>query len=193
MKSQIFMKKILCTTVSLLVFSSAILAQKKAVKPAPKSTKESSVSDKEINWISLDEVQKQMKIKPKKVYIDVYTGWCGWCKVMDQKTFTNPNVISYINKNFYAVKLDAEQTDSIHFMGGHYGMEGRTNQFAIQLLRGQMSYPTTVIMEENFQNPQIIPGYQDVKAIEPILKYLGENLYKSTPWEEYTKTAVATW
>ena len=77
--------------------------------------------------------------------------------------------------------------------GNHYGLEGRTNQFAIQLLRGQMSYPTTVIMEENFQNPQIIPGYQDVKAIEPILKYLGENLYKTTPWEEYTKTVKTTW
>lgn len=193
MKSQIFMKKILCTTLSLLTLSTAVMAQKKTSKAAPKATKEAAVSDKEINWISLDEVQKRMKTKPKKVYIDVYTGWCGWCKVMDQKTFTNPGVISYINKNFYAVKLDAEQTDSIHFMGNHYGMEGRTNQFAIQLLRGQMSYPTTVIMEENFQNPQIIPGYQDVKAIEPILKYLGENHYKSTPWEEYSKKAVATW
>lgn len=193
MKSQIFMKKILCTTLSLLTLSTAVMAQKKTSKAAPKATKEAPVSDKEINWISLDEVQKRMKTKPKKVYIDVYTGWCGWCKVMDQKTFTNPGVISYINKNFYAVKLDAEQTDSIHFMGNHYGMEGRTNQFAIQLLRGQMSYPTTVIMEENFQNPQIIPGYQDVKAIEPILKYLGENLYKTTPWEEYSKTAKTTW
>ncbi|MES2478276.1 MAG: DUF255 domain-containing protein [Bacteroidota bacterium] len=187
------MKKILCTTLSLLTLSTAVMAQKKTGKAAPKATKEAAVSDKEINWISLDEVQKRMKTKPKKVYIDVYTGWCGWCKVMDQKTFTNPGVISYINKNFYAVKLDAEQTDSIHFMGNHYGMEGRTNQFAVQLLRGQMSYPTTVIMEENFQNPQIIPGYQDVKAIEPILKYLGENHYKSTPWEEYSKTAKTTW
>jgi thioredoxin-related protein len=78
-------------------------------------------------------------------------------------------------------------------LGNHYGLEGRTNQFAIQLLRGQMSYPTTVILEENFQNPQIIPGYLEVKTIEPIFKYFGYNLYKSTPWEEYSKTAKATW
>ena len=50
-----------------------------------------------------------------------------------------------------------------------------------------------MILEENFQNPQIIPGYLEVKTIEPILKYFGDNLYKSTPWEEYSKSAKATW
>ena len=152
-----------------------------------------SINDKEINWISLDEVQQKMKQAPRKVYIDVYTDWCGWCKVMDKKTFSDPNVIAYINKYFYAVKFNAEQTDSVHFMGSHYGMEGRTNQFAIQLLRGQMSYPTTVIMEEGFQNPQIIPGYLEVKAIEPILKYIGGNYHKTTPWEEFSKSYKLTW
>ena len=187
------MKKILSISLVLLAISSVSFAQKKTVKPVKKTTVEAPVNDKEINWLTLDQVQEKMKTKPKKVYIDVYTAWCGWCKVMDKKTFTNPGVIKYINKNFYAVKFDAEQVDSVHFMGGHYGLEGRTNQFAVQLLRGQLSYPTTVIMEENFQNPQIIPGYQDVKAIEPILKYLGENHYKTTPWEEYAKTAKVTW
>lgn len=187
------MKKVLLATLTFLSISVAAFAQKKTTKTVKKTTANEVVNDKEINWLTLDQVQEKMKKVPKKVYVDVYTGWCGWCKVMDQKTFTNPGVISYINKNFYAVKFDAEQVDSVHFLGNHYGLEGRTNQFAIQLLRGQMSYPTTVIMEENFQNPQIIPGYQDVKAIEPILKYLGENLYKTTPWEEYSKTAKTTW
>lgn len=187
------MKKILLASLAVIAFTSFAQAQKKGKASPKKVAAEAAVSDKEINWITLDQLQEKMKKEPRKVYIDVYTGWCGWCKVMDKKTFTNPGVINYINKKFYAVKFDAEQTDSVHFMGAHYGMEGRTNQFAVQLLRGQMSYPTTVIMEENFQNPQIIPGYQDVKAIEPILKYLGENTHKTTPWEEYIKTAKVTW
>jgi thioredoxin-related protein len=189
----IFMKKALLTNLALLVISGASFAQKKTTPKTAKKIVAETISDKEINWLSIDQVQEKMKKTPKKVYVDVYTGWCGWCKVMDQKTFSNPGVISYLNKNFYAVKFDAEQVDSVHFLGNHYGLEGRTNQFAIQLLRGQMSYPTTVILEENFQNPQIIPGYLEVKTIEPILKYFGDNLYKSTPWEEYSKTANATW
>ncbi|GAA4453685.1 thioredoxin family protein [Rurimicrobium arvi] len=194
------MKKLIGITLAIAAFSFSAQAQKHKQSGAKSSTgthaaaaSAGAVSDKEINWISLDEVQKKMKVAPRKVYIDVYTPWCGWCKVMDQKTFSNPNVIKYINEHYYAVKFNAEQTDSVHFMGSAYGLEGRTNQFAIQLLRGQLSYPTTVIMEENFQNPQLIPGYQDVKAIEPILKYIAENHYKTTPWDQYTKTATSTW
>ncbi len=189
------MKKTLLLTLIASCTLAPTWAQNKNATTKPKASKTSveAVNNKEINWISLDELQNRMKKQPKKVYFDVYTAWCGWCKVMDKKTFTNPGVIQYLNKHFYAVKLDAEQKDSIHFMGNSYGLEGRTNQFAISLLRGQMSYPTTVIMEENFQNPQIIPGYQDVKTLETILKYLGENHYKNTPWEEFSKNYKATW
>src|SRR5689334_19909180 len=142
------MKKLLLPFVGLILFAPASMAQNKS-KKAAKTVAEASIDTNEISWVSIDDVQKLMKQKPKKVYVDVYTSWCGWCKVMDKKTFTNKEVIKYLNTNFYAVKLDAEQKDSIHFMGNHYGMEGRTNQFAVQLLRGQLSYPTTVIMEEN--------------------------------------------
>src|SRR5688572_3382607 len=58
------------------------------------------VDDKEIRWMTIDEVQVAMKKKPKKVWIDVYTDWCGWCKKMDKTTFVNPEVIKYMNKNF---------------------------------------------------------------------------------------------
>ena len=37
--------------------------------------------------------------------IDLYTDWCGWCKVMDRNTFTDSDVISHINNNFVAIKL----------------------------------------------------------------------------------------
>ncbi|RYF85706.1 MAG: DUF255 domain-containing protein, partial [Chitinophagaceae bacterium] len=142
-----------------------------------------------------DEVQVAMKKQPKKVFMDVYTDWCGWCKVMDKKTFSHPDVIRYINKNFYAVKLNAEQKDSLFFMGKMYGYapEHRANMLAAELMRGQMSYPTSIILEENFQNPQAIPGYLDVKTIEKILKYLGENIYKTKQFPEFEKEFIATW
>lgn len=184
------MKKILLLSLSLVCVGHAAFAQSKTKNSTATS---SQTQAKEINWISLDELQEKMKKQPKKVYIDVYTDWCGWCKVMDNKTFTNPGVIKYMNEHFYAVKFNAEQKDSVHFMGGHYGLEGRTNQFAVQLLRGELSYPTTVIMEENFQNPQVIPGYLEVKTMEPILKYFAGSHYKTTPWETYQKNFSPTW
>src|SRR6185437_9293273 len=102
-----------------------------------------------IHWItSMDELQAKMQKEPKKVYIDIYTGWCGWCKKMDASTFTNPSLIKYMNRNFYAVKFDAERKDAFTFQGKeyHYEAQYKANTFAVELLKGQMGYPTGVIM-----------------------------------------------
>ena len=52
--------------------------------------------------------------------IDLYTDWCGWCKVMDRNTFTDSNVISHINENFVAIKFDAEYENSVTFNNNSY-------------------------------------------------------------------------
>ena len=58
--------------------------------------------------MSLDQALKATKIKPKKIIMDVYTKWCGPCRLLDKKTFGNPDVSRYISQNFYAVKFNAE-------------------------------------------------------------------------------------
>lgn len=148
-----------------------------------------------INWLTWDEVQVEMKKKPKKVLVDVYTDWCGWCKVMDKKTFANPDVIKYMNENFYAVKFNAESQDEVMFMGKSYSFapEHKANMLAVQLMNGQMSYPTTIIMEENFANPQPVPGYIQVPQLEMILKYLNSGSYKTTKFEDFGKTFQPSW
>lgn len=148
-----------------------------------------------VNWMTWDEVQVAMKKEPRKVWVDIYTDWCGWCKVMDKKTFSNPDVIKYINKHFYAVKFNAERKNDIMFMGKKYvfAPENRANELAVKLMNGQMSYPTSIVMEENFQNPQPIPGYIPVARIESVLKYLGDGAYKTKSFEDYLKTFKPAW
>jgi thioredoxin-related protein len=48
-------------------------------------------------------------------------------------------------------------------------------------------------MEENFQNPQPIPGYLDVPTIEMVLKYLGEGAYKKQQFSEWQSGFKASW
>ncbi len=179
------MKKLLLGL--LVVLGMPAIAQKKAPKPEAASG--------EINWISIQEAEQRMKTKPKKILIDVYTSWCGWCKVMDKKTYSNPKVVSYINDNFYAIKLDAETKDSIQFQGQKFGykQEYKANMLAVQMLNGQMAYPTTVIMEEGFRNPMPLQGYLEVGNMEMVLKYVGEKIYKHTQFDEYQKSFKASW
>lgn len=183
------MKHVLLLMLAVMSLSPAFAGDKK------KSKAKTDASANEIHWISFAELEKNMKKEPRKVYIDVYTGWCGWCKVMDKKTFTNPEVINYINSKYYAVKLNAEQKEPIAFMGKTFPFNGeyKANMLAVELMGGQMSYPTTVILQEDLMSPAPIPGYLDVAVMEKVLKYFGENHYKTKKYDEFERTFVSSW
>ncbi|MFC2175840.1 thioredoxin family protein [Bacteroidota bacterium] len=144
---------------------------------------------KAIKWVSLEEADSLRRIEHKKVLVDVYTDWCGWCKRMDATTFSDPKVVEYINANYYAVKLNAEQKSPITLGGKTYEFvpNGRRgyHEIANELLQGKMSYPTTVFLDENMNMIQPVAGYLDAPTIQPILEYLAQNAYRETPWEDW--------
>ena len=73
-----------------------------------------------IKWLTWEQAQAEQKKKPKKVFVDIYTDWCGWCKKMDATTFENPKIAQYMIDNFYCVKFNAETHDDIMFKGQKY-------------------------------------------------------------------------
>jgi thioredoxin-related protein len=153
--------------------------------------------------MTMDEALAAQKETPKKIFMDVYTKWCGPCKLLDKNTFSNNDVISYINENYYAVKFNAEGTEEITFEDFTYtnpnyqeGRKGRnaTHFFADALkLRG---YPSLVFFEENGTLIQAIPGYKTPEQLEVYLKMIGSDKYKevNTPeaWQAYQKNFKGT-
>ena len=59
-----------------------------------------NIQAQDITWISLEKVTELQRTNPKNVIIDVYTNWCGPCKLMDKNTFSNPEIVNYINNNY---------------------------------------------------------------------------------------------
>ena len=137
-----------------------------------------------INWMTLPEVEAAMKIQKKKVFVDLYTDWCGWCKRMDQTTFADPTVIEYMNKNYYCVKFDAERRDTVVFNNYKFfdvsptGKRG-TNLFAYTLLEGKMSYPSFVMLDENYNRINVIAGYKTPEPFFGILMFFSTNEYQA--------------
>lgn len=148
-----------------------------------------------IHWYSFEEAVALNKQHPRKMFIDIYTNWCGWCKHMDSTTFKHPYIINYIQNQYYPVKLNAEYKDTIRFeqyvfVNPTPNQNRSAHQLAISLLNGKMGYPSYVFMDEKYQILTVLSGYQKAQGLEPVLKFFADNIYVQTKWEDYQKTFV---
>ena len=109
-----------------------------------------------INWLKITDVEKSIEKdgkNAKRVFIDCYTGWCGWCKKMDRDTFEDPTIAKIMSHYFYCVKFDAESKEEITFGGKTYknlnpnASRGSVNGLANVLLNNRLSYPSFSILD----------------------------------------------
>jgi thioredoxin-related protein len=158
-------------------------------------------SAQQIQWISLEEAIAAQKITPKKIFMDVYTDWCGPCKLLDKKTFQNPDVSKYISEHYYAVKFNAEGQEEINFFNQTYtnpsydpNRKGRngTHQFTQYL--GVKGYPTMVFFSENGAPIMPVVGYLKPQQLELYLKMIKQGDYqifsKPEDFEKYQKSFI---
>lgn len=156
------------------------------------------LKDAEVKWISINDLETKQKQEKRKVLVDVYTSWCGPCKMMLKNTFHNPEVVEYINKNYYAVKFNAEGNEVVKFKGYEWKNEdydpnkpGRNSThdltLAIAPSQGRIAYPTIVYMDEELNIIFPVQGYMQPAQIMPLLSYVESDAYKTQSYEEYKK------
>ena len=151
------------------------------------------VEEEKIQWLTFEEAIALHEKEPKKLLVDLYTDWCGWCKVMDNKTYSKQEIADYINKNFYPIKFNAEQREAVEFDGHTFNFipsAGRrgVHELAAALTRNQLSYPTTVFLDEELRIIQPIAGFLKPEQMKPILAYIGGDHFKTTKWEDFKRS-----
>ena len=147
-----------------------------------------------ISWMSVEEAAGKLQQEQRPVLIDLYTTWCGWCRQMDKRTYSNKKVAEYLQDKFYPVRVDAE-THAVITWGGRtfqFNPQYRSNEFAMYLTHGRLEFPTTIIIVPG-QEPQAIPGFMEPKDLELLVKYFGEGAYKTTSFDDYQKRFKASW
>ncbi|SHI84835.1 thioredoxin family protein [Aquimarina spongiae] len=157
----------------------------------------------EIKWMSFNEALEAQKKEPRKIFMDVYTDWCGPCKLLDKKTFHNKDVVSYVNENFYAVKFNAEGTEKIEYNNFTYtnpnykhGRKGRNSQHFFANALKISGYPSIVFFDENGGLIAPVVGYKTPQQLELYLKMIHSDDYKqltsADAWKKYEKAFVGT-
>lgn len=140
-----------------------------------------SVQGIAFSQLSFNDALLKAKTENKKVIVDVYTDWCGWCKKMDAEAYSNSEVKKMIEDNFIFVKLNAEGTGSVTYNGKQYTETDLAALFEVS------GYPTTVFLEPdgkqiefNYDTMKMksVPGYFKTDEFKKILNYFKESQYK---------------
>ena len=158
----------------------------------------------EINWISMEVALAKQKEVPKKIMVDMYTTWCGPCRMLDKNTFSNKKLAAYVNANYYAVKFNAEGNAVVNFKDQELSnpnyapakAKRRNSPHQLAQYFGIRSYPTILFLGENGEFLAPIPGYKTPAQLELFLRLFGEDLYKTLNSQEafndYQKSFVPT-
>jgi thioredoxin-related protein len=129
-----------------------------------------------LQWLSFEKGLAEAKKTNKKMLVDVYTNWCGWCKRMDADTYSNSDVSSYLKEKYVVVKMNAESA---------------SKQYTEQELAGQFGvtgYPTTLFFTSDGRAITAVPGYAPAADFKTILSYIAEDRYLDTKFEDYARS-----
>lgn len=144
-----------------------------------------------VEWLTVKEAMKKFKKQPRKLLFNFYTDWCNGCKIMDKTTFTEPDLVEYVNDTFYAVNFDATSNESIQFLNDELkGAEANGtafHPFFLALTQNKPMLPTLILMDEDPKMILNLPFYRTPEDLTPLLKFYGDEQNKEMTWEEYKK------
>jgi thioredoxin-related protein len=137
---------------------------------APLTAADSTAKPEKATWYGFDEGLKEAKRTNKKIFVDVYTDWCGWCKKMDKEVFSEQYVL---------IRLNAEGAGRVTYK------DKKSSETELARAFGVTGYPTALFLEPSGDLITTLPGYVKAEDFMAVLKYFGGSHYKTTDWQKY--------
>lgn len=133
----------------------------------------------QIKTYSFQEVEALNKTTPKPTLVFVHTSWCKYCKMMENSTFKNQEVMQLLNDSFYFVSLDAEEQSDITFLNHTFKFKPSGNttgvhELAIELatINNEIVYPTMIVLASDYSILFQKHSFTNAKELITILQKL---------------------
>ncbi|UCF04477.1 MAG: thioredoxin fold domain-containing protein [bacterium] len=134
-------------------------------------------------WLPFDTGIARSSREKKPVVIDFYTSWCRWCKVMDEKTFSRPEIQRYLADNFVSIRINAEsKTDRFSYNGKTFTPVQLTRHFGVR------GFPSLAYLDKEGKLITVVPGFVPPETFLPFLHYIKKECYgQQISFEEFLK------
>jgi uncharacterized protein len=95
-----------------------------------------------VNWYPWgEEAVKKAKAEDKPIFLSVGYSTCHWCHVMEDESFSSPEIAKIMNDNFVSIKVDREErpdVDNIYMQ-------------AVMAMTGSGGWPMTVFLTQDLK------------------------------------------
>lgn len=133
-----------------------------------------------LKWYSFNEGMQKAKAQNRQMIVDFYADWCSWCKVMDEKTFSDKTIKQILARDYILVRIDTEKNQTINFDGSTF----TTREF--QAYMRVTGLPTLAFFDAKGKPITLLPGYVTAEQLKPILGYISSECYsKDVSFDQY--------
>jgi len=131
-----------------------------------------------INWMTIEQAEAASLKNPKPIYVMVYADWCPHCKNFDKTTYKEGKVIDYINANYYPVKLNAHNNETITYRSEEYTNPNYDDRKSKNELNSYheilyaieaKSIPSIVFIDAEFNVKGTELGYKDADELRSLM------------------------
>ncbi len=127
-----------------------------------------------LQWTSFEHLNDSLRNQPKPILVFIEAEWCKFCKLQDNVTFQDAELVALLNEEFYCLRFDGEGKDDLTFINRTYAYNPSTGYHKLAEILGKkdgkVAFPTTVLLHSNLQNTQRLQGLQPSKYLINDLK-----------------------
>ncbi len=165
-----------CTLIIALILTSASCSREEAPRLHAKSGSSANTKQEleQIRWFTFNNGLAKAKTENRPMFVEFYTEWCVACKTFHRETLANDNVTNTLEKNFVAVRINAEDSDDrIKFEGKYYSSAELTHALGISV------FPTLLFLDSDAQPITKIHGFVPPTQFSAILSYINQKCYET--------------